>query len=140
MGAALANIEPNQRREDVSTECLSLYKRNSSKFLRRFIIVDETWVHHYTPESKKQSKQWTPRGEPATKKSKLVQTQTFKPYSNKRQKMAQRRKILDNGQLVDTVNGHLEHLDKSFYQTGITATLEHRWVKCIELKEDYVEK
>ena len=27
--------------------------------MRRFITMDETWIHHYKPESKQQSKQWT---------------------------------------------------------------------------------
>jgi len=31
-------------------------------FVRRFITMDETWIHHYTPESKQQSKQWTEAG------------------------------------------------------------------------------
>ena len=26
------------------------------------ITMDETWIHHYTPESKQQSKQWTEAG------------------------------------------------------------------------------
>jgi hypothetical protein len=30
--------------------------------LRRFITMDETWIHHYTPESKQQSKQGTEAG------------------------------------------------------------------------------
>ena len=68
MDAALANID----REDFSTKCLSLYERKPSKFLHRFITVDETCVHQYRPESKEQSKQWTPRGEPASKKAKAV--------------------------------------------------------------------
>jgi len=29
-----------------------------NEFLRRFVTVDETWVHWYTPETKEQSKQW----------------------------------------------------------------------------------
>jgi hypothetical protein len=27
--------------------------------VHQFIITDETWIHHYTLESKQQSKQWT---------------------------------------------------------------------------------
>jgi len=34
--------------------------------------VDETWIHHYTPETKEQSKQWVPSGESAPKKAKTV--------------------------------------------------------------------
>jgi histone-lysine N-methyltransferase SETMAR len=61
-----------QCRKDISTDCLALYKSNPTEVLRRFITVDETWVHHHTPETKQQSKQWTVKGEPAPKKAKTV--------------------------------------------------------------------
>ena len=50
-----------------SIECLVLFNRNKDEFLRRFVIVDETWIHHNTPETKQQSKQW----ESAPKKAKV---------------------------------------------------------------------
>ena len=34
--------------------------------------MDETWIHHYTPESKQQSKQWTEAGCSAPKKIRSV--------------------------------------------------------------------
>jgi len=34
------------------------------------LTMDDTWVYHYTPESKEQSKQWTVSGEPISKKTK----------------------------------------------------------------------
>jgi len=34
--------------------------------------MDETWIHHYTPESKQQSKQWTEAGCSAPKKTRSV--------------------------------------------------------------------
>ncbi|XP_076623122.1 histone-lysine N-methyltransferase SETMAR-like [Colletes latitarsis] len=68
----LFTMEQKQRCEDVSIECLTMFHRNKAEFLRRFITMDETWVHHFTPESKEQSKQWTVRGEPAPKKAKTV--------------------------------------------------------------------
>jgi len=34
--------------------------------------MDEAWIHHYTPESKQQSKQWTEAGCSAPKKTRLV--------------------------------------------------------------------
>jgi len=34
--------------------------------------MDETWIHHYTPESKQQSKQWTEAGCSASKKTRSV--------------------------------------------------------------------
>jgi len=48
------------------------FKRSPKEFLRRFVTVDETWIHSYTPKTKEQSKQWTSPGEPAPKKAKTV--------------------------------------------------------------------
>jgi hypothetical protein len=36
--------------------------------------VNENWIHHYTPESKQQSKQWTEAGCSAPKKTRSVPT------------------------------------------------------------------
>ena len=36
------------------------------------LIMNETWVHHFQPESKEQSKQWKHHGLPAPKKAKSV--------------------------------------------------------------------
>jgi len=30
----------------------TLFKRNPKEFLRRFVTVDETWIHWYTPEAR----------------------------------------------------------------------------------------
>ncbi|CAH2090560.1 unnamed protein product [Euphydryas editha] len=68
----LLTVDQKLTRKTVSIENLALYKRNLSEFLRRFITVDETWIHHYTPESKQQSKQWIGPGEPTPKKAKNI--------------------------------------------------------------------
>jgi histone-lysine N-methyltransferase SETMAR len=65
-------MEQKQHREDVSIECLAKFYSNKAEFLRLFITMDETWVHHFTPETKEQSKQSTERGESAPKKAKTV--------------------------------------------------------------------
>lgn len=51
---------------------LELLRHNPKDFWHRFITVDETWVHHYTPETKEDSKQWTKRGQSAPVKAKTV--------------------------------------------------------------------
>jgi hypothetical protein len=38
----------------------------------QFITKDETWIHHYTPEPKQQSKQWTEVGCSAPNKTRSV--------------------------------------------------------------------
>ncbi|XP_032678153.1 histone-lysine N-methyltransferase SETMAR-like, partial [Odontomachus brunneus] len=68
----LLTIEQKQRREDVSIECLAMFRSNKTEFLRRFITMGETWVYHFTPETKEQSKQWTERGKSAPKKAKTT--------------------------------------------------------------------
>jgi histone-lysine N-methyltransferase SETMAR len=67
----LLTIDQKRVRVTISKHCLELFKHNPSEFLRRFITVDETWVHHFTPESKQQSKQWIEAGSSAPKKAKV---------------------------------------------------------------------
>jgi len=53
---------------------LEIYQRDPKEFLRRFITVDETWIHHYIPEGKTESKQWIEWGKSAPKKAKAVKS------------------------------------------------------------------
>ncbi len=53
---------------------LAHMRRNLDEFLYQFVTVDETWIHHYTPETKEQSKQWIVRGKLSPKKVKTVKS------------------------------------------------------------------
>lgn len=66
----LLTIDQKQQRVDDSEACLEIYKRNQKEFLRRYITMDETWIHHYTPESNRQSAQWLAPGESRAKRPK----------------------------------------------------------------------
>jgi len=46
-----------------------MFERNLDEFLRRFITVDEKWIHYFTQDE--QSKQWTSL---ASKKTKTVKS------------------------------------------------------------------
>ncbi|GBL87739.1 hypothetical protein AVEN_81350-1 [Araneus ventricosus] len=46
----------------------------SQELLRRYVSVDETWIHYYSPETKERSKQWDFRGDPAPKKAKTLKS------------------------------------------------------------------
>ena len=48
----LLTIDHKRNRVTTSIECLALFNRNKDEFLRRFVTVDETWIHHNTPETK----------------------------------------------------------------------------------------
>ena len=48
--------------------------RNPSDFLLRLVTIDETWIHHYTPESKPHAKQWVRPGGTTPKRVKTQQS------------------------------------------------------------------
>jgi histone-lysine N-methyltransferase SETMAR len=68
----LLTADQKRTRMNISEQCLERFNKNKIDFGRRFITMDETWIYHYTPESKQQSKQWTEAGCSAPKKTKLV--------------------------------------------------------------------
>lgn len=70
----LLTVDQKRTRVTISKLCLDKFKCNSSEFLRRYVTVDETWIHYYTPETKEQSKQWTSPNERAPKKAKTVRS------------------------------------------------------------------
>ncbi|XP_018304737.1 uncharacterized protein [Mycetomoellerius zeteki] len=70
----LLTVDHKRDRVTISKQCLEMFQRNSDEFLRRFITVDETWIHYFIPETKEQSKQWTSLGELIPKKAKTVKS------------------------------------------------------------------
>ena len=51
---------------------LALFEADLVSFLERFLTQDECWVHHFEPETKRQSMQWKRPSSPAPKKAKVV--------------------------------------------------------------------
>lgn len=68
----LLTVDNKRNRVTTSEQCLKLFQRNPNEFMRRYVTVDETWIHYYTPETKEQSKQWISPGQKAPKKAKTV--------------------------------------------------------------------
>jgi len=69
---SLLPADQKRSRMEISEQCLERFNKNKTGFVRRFITMDETWIHHYTPESKQQSNQWTEAGCSVPKKTSLV--------------------------------------------------------------------
>ena len=67
-------LNPEQKRIRVrsSAKCSEIFNRDPKVLKRRLVTVDETWIHHYTPESKRQSKQWIGHGEAVPKKARTT--------------------------------------------------------------------
>ncbi|XP_030003909.1 histone-lysine N-methyltransferase SETMAR-like [Sphaeramia orbicularis] len=67
-------LTPEQmlKRVDISRTLLTRFHADPENFQRRIVTQDETWVHHFEPESKLQSKEWKHHGSPPPKKFKRV--------------------------------------------------------------------
>jgi len=48
-------------------------------------------------------------------------------------------KFASNEEVVAATEAYFADLEKTYFSDGLKK-LEHRWVKCIELKGDYVKK
>jgi [histone H3]-lysine36 N-dimethyltransferase SETMAR len=55
-------------RMKASSELLSLYRSDPDGFCARIVTGDETWLHHWDPESKQESMQWKHFDSPPPKK------------------------------------------------------------------------
>ena len=62
--------EHKRKRVEICQRLLDRYNNEGEEFLSRIVTGDETWVHHYEPESKRQSMEWKHPGSPAKKKFK----------------------------------------------------------------------
>ena len=51
----LLTVDQKQQRIDDSEHCLQLFHWNKKEFLHKYGTMDETWIHHFTPESNGQS-------------------------------------------------------------------------------------
>ncbi|KAM8718893.1 hypothetical protein ACLKA7_011575 [Drosophila subpalustris] len=64
------DIEQREKRVADSKSCLDMFNQNPSEFLRRYITMVETWIHHYIPESNRSSAEWREAGERRSKRVK----------------------------------------------------------------------
>ena len=55
---------------DISRYLLSPYENDPGNFIECVVTQDDTWIHHFDPEAKMQSQQWTYPGSPPIKKFK----------------------------------------------------------------------
>ncbi len=62
-------------RVQVSKQLLARLTADRETFFSRIVTQDETWVHHFDPESKQQSKMWKHIGSPPPRKFKVVAAQ-----------------------------------------------------------------
>jgi len=59
-------------RKTVAQELLNRYRLKGDDFFKNIATGDESWVHHYDPENKRQSMEYRHPGSPSVKKFKTV--------------------------------------------------------------------
>ena len=63
--------DQKKTRLDISSCLLFCYEDDPGDFIEQVVTQDETWVHHFDPESKMQSKHWK---QPDSSPPKMVQS------------------------------------------------------------------
>lgn len=63
----LSTQDRHQRTESCK-ELVALYNEDEARFISRLVTGDETWIHHWDPETKLESMQWKHPGSPPPKK------------------------------------------------------------------------
>ncbi|GFR72724.1 histone-lysine N-methyltransferase SETMAR, partial [Elysia marginata] len=64
-------VEMKAQRKTICTQLLERFTHDGKHFLRSIITGDESWVHHYDPESNMQSMQYRNKNTQAPKKFKV---------------------------------------------------------------------
>jgi len=66
----LLSDQQKTARVQISETLLAHYKEEGDAFIHCIVTCDETWVHHYTPQTKRASKEWRGMGEECPVKAK----------------------------------------------------------------------
>ena len=66
----LLSDQQETARVQISETLLARYEEEGDAFIHRIVTCDETCVHHYTPETKRASKEWRGKGEECPVKAK----------------------------------------------------------------------
>ncbi|UYV63670.1 hypothetical protein LAZ67_2005276 [Cordylochernes scorpioides] len=68
----LLTKEMKEKRLNACKELLKRYEIQSEGFIDRIVTVDESWIHHHIPDSKRSSEEWHQKGSPTPKKPRIT--------------------------------------------------------------------
>ncbi|UYV74133.1 hypothetical protein LAZ67_11002212 [Cordylochernes scorpioides] len=153
-----------QQRMEAARAFLEMHQRDGDQLFSRIVTGDESWVHHSTPETKRQSMVWKKPEESPPKKAKVtisagkvMAMENFKweifthpPYSPELApsdfhlfpalKWHLGGKHFANDDEVQAEENHwLRRQDTAWYNSGIKKLLQ-RYQKCLDRNGDYLEK
>lgn len=70
----LLTTEHKVQRKTIAQDLLQRYRNAGDEFLMSIVTGDESWFHHYEPETKRQSMEWHHQNSPTKKKAKTVKS------------------------------------------------------------------
>jgi len=70
--ARLLTEDHEGQRKAITLELLQRYRHKGDDFLLHIVTGDESWCHHFEPETKQQSMEWCHLHSPSQKKAKTV--------------------------------------------------------------------
>ena len=70
----LLNDFERENRMNRSIDALDLFNESPNEMENSLVTSDESWIHHYEPESKRQSMQWKTAEEPTPIKAKAAKS------------------------------------------------------------------
>ncbi|GFR71535.1 transposase [Elysia marginata] len=70
-GPRMLTPQMKLQRVQICRELLAKFDEDGEDFLRQVVTGDESWVHHFDPESKQQSKEYRDKTSPSPKKFKV---------------------------------------------------------------------
>ncbi|UYV77305.1 hypothetical protein LAZ67_15000447 [Cordylochernes scorpioides] len=68
----LLTKEMKEKRLSACEKLLERYEIEGKGFLDRILTVDESWIHHLIPDSKRSSAEWHHKGSPTPKKPRIT--------------------------------------------------------------------
>ena len=65
-------LEMKMQRKEMCIHLMKRYNKEGEAFLERVVTGDESWVHHFDPESKVQSMEYQHKTSPSPRKFKVI--------------------------------------------------------------------
>ncbi|UYV60831.1 hypothetical protein LAZ67_1002488 [Cordylochernes scorpioides] len=131
-----------QQRMEAARDFLEMHQRDGDQLFSRIVTGDESWVHHSTPETKRQSMVWKKPEESAPKKVKVTisagKVMAIVFWDSLKLHLGGKH-FANDDEVQAEANHWLRRQDTAWYNSGIKKLLQW-YQKCLDRNGDYLEK
>ncbi|UYV65430.1 hypothetical protein LAZ67_3004353 [Cordylochernes scorpioides] len=130
------------QRKEAARAFLEMHRKDGDLLFSRIVTGDESWLHHSTPETKRQSMVWKKPEESAPKKAKVTisagKVMAIVFWDSLKLHLGGKH-FANDDELQAEANHWLRRQDTAWYNSGIKKLLQ-RYQKYLDRNGDYVEK